>query len=331
MQMKLKRQDIIFYLVIGYVLLAGGWWSYLLYIKNEDAQNAKKELLWYKMQEDGLEDHQVYLESATYTKLEDRYTRQRWMILGEGLVLLILTVFGISKIYKSRQKEVALAEQQRNFLLSITHELKSPIAAIKLILQTFQRRKLSEEQTNLLTNNALQDTERLHQLVKDLLLAARVDGGYQYAFEEVDFLSIVTYCIQDAAPKFAGQIELETVEEYVYMQHGDASTLTSIVLNLIENAIKYAKDSEIIKVTLNTTKDNCVFSVIDNGIGISKTEKEKVFDKFYRVGSEETRQAKGTGLGLYIVKQVVNAHKGNITIKDNTPQGTIFCVTLPLK
>lgn len=331
MQMKLKRQDIIFYLVIGYVLLAGGWWSYLLYIKNEDAQNAKKELLWYKMQEDGLEDHQVYLESATYTKLEDRYTRQRWMILGEGFVLLILTILGISKIYKSRQKEVALAEQQRNFLLSITHELKSPIAAIKLILQTFQRRKLSEEQTNLLTNNALQDTERLHQLVKDLLLAARVDGGYQYTFEEVDFLSIVTYCIQDAAPKFAGKIQLETVEEYVYMQHGDASTLTSIVLNLIENAIKYAKDSEIIKVTLNTTKDNCVFSVIDNGIGISKTEKEKVFDKFYRIGSEETRQTKGTGLGLYIVKQVVNAHKGSITIKDNTPQGTIFCVTLPLK
>lgn len=328
--MQFKRQDIIFYLVIGYVLLAGGWWSYLLYIKNEDAQNAQKELFWYIMKEQGFEDKQAYLESATYTKIEEKYSRQRWMIMGEGLVLLIFTVFGIWKVAKSRQQEVLLAEQQRNFLLSITHELKSPIAAIKLILQTFERKKLTEKQTDLLTKNALKDTERLHQLVNDLLLAARVDGGYQYSFEEVDLIEIVAYCIQLAQPKYAGEILLETDEEFICIQRGDRSTLTSIVTNIIENAIKYAKKTPIIKITLNTNKDNAVLQVIDTGIGISKTDKERVFEKFYRVGSEETRLTKGTGLGLYIVKQVVTAHKGTVRIKDNSPKGTIFCVKLPI-
>lgn len=329
--MQFRRQDIIFYLVIGYVLLAGGWWSYLLYIKNEDAQNAKKELFWYMMKEqEGIEDKQTYLESATYTKIEERYSRQRWMIMGEGLVLLIFTVFGIWKVAKSRQQEVLLAEQQRNFLLSITHELKSPIAAIKLILQTFERKKLTEQQTDLLTKNALKDTERLHQLVNDLLLAARVDGGYQYSFEEVDLVEIVTYCIQLAQPKYSGEIVLETEEEYLCIQRGDRSTLTSIVTNIIENAIKYASKTPFIKITLNTNKDNIVLQVIDTGIGISKADRERVFEKFYRVGSEETRLTKGTGLGLYIVKQVVTAHKGTVHIKDNSPKGTIFCVTLPI-
>jgi signal transduction histidine kinase len=329
--MQLRRQDIIFYAVIAYVLLAGGWWSYLLYIKNEDAQNSKKELFWYVMKEQGFEDKQAYIESATYTKLEDRYTRQKWMIMGEGFVLLLFTIFGIWKVAKSRQQEILLAEQQRNFLLSITHELKSPIAAIKLILQTFERKKLTEKQADLLTSNALKDTERLHKLVNDLLLAARVDGGYQYSFEEVDLVEIVANCIQLAKPKFKGEIILETNEEFLFLAHGDHSTLTSIVTNIIGNAVKYAKKTPFIKIRLNTNKDNAVLEVIDTGIGISKSEKERVFEKFYRVGSEETRLTKGTGLGLYIVKEVVTAHKGTVKIKDNNPQGTIFCVTLPIK
>jgi signal transduction histidine kinase len=330
MGIKKSRKDIIFYLVIFYVLSAAGWWSYLLYLKNEDALTSKKELLWYAMKDNGITDRQFYLESVEYTKLEERYSRQNKMILGEGIVLLLLTILGIGRIAKSRQKELELANQQRNFLLSITHELKSPIAAIKLILQTFQKRKLTPEQTQMLTTNALKDTERLHKLVKDLLLAARVDGGYQYIYEEVDLLELIVEAVGYCQTQYKGVIQLTGEKDIILLQKVDKSTLLSVFVNLITNAIKYAPNTETIEVFVNKNKDTVVVQIKDQGIGIAKEEKEKVFDKFYRVGNEDTRQTKGTGLGLYITQKIIIAHKGRIMIKDNPPQGTIFEVELPI-
>lgn len=333
MMMKLKQfkgVDFLFYFVIAYVLVAGSWWAYLLCIKNKDAMLAKQELLWLQMQQEGVTDRQIYLESAEYTKLEERYDRQRWMIFGESAVLLALIVMGIWKIAKSRQKELALAQQQRNFLLSITHELKSPIAVIKLTLDTFSKRKLTEEQQKMLTRNALADTERLNKLVEDLLLAARVDGGYQYMFEKIDLKHLVAQCIQVAAPKYTGTIKFETKIEEAVIQNADQKTLTLAIMNLIENAIKYAKDTPSIIVRLAMNKDNnyCL-EVADFGQGIPKTEREHIFDKFYRVGNEDTRQTKGTGLGLYIAKEIIKAHKGQISVRSNQPKGTVFSIVLP--
>lgn len=327
---KLKAADILFYLVITYVMVAGGWWSYLLYVKNSDALAAKKEVLWLQMKEQGLTDRQVYLESAEYTYLAEQYDRQKWMIFGESSVLLIFIVLGIWRIAKSRQKELALAEQQRNFLLSITHELKSPIAVIKLTLDTFKKRTLTPEQSNMLTNNALADTERLNKLVEDLLLAARVDGGYQYTFETLDLSLLIQKCIQIASPKYSGVIEFDNKVENSMLKKGDQSTLSSVFLNIIENAIKYAPNTSQIIVTLMQSKEHtyCI-EIADFGQGISKLERENIFEKFYRIGNEDTRKTKGTGLGLYIVKQIVKAHKGTVTIKSNQPTGSIFHVTLP--
>lgn len=327
---KLKGADILFYLVITYVMVAGSWWSYLLYIKNSDALSAKKEVLWLQMKEQGVTDRQIYLESVEYTRLTEQYERQKWMIFGESSVLLILIVLGIWRIAKSRQKELALAEQQRNFLLSITHELKSPIAVIKLTLDTFNKRTLTAEQSKMLTTNALADTDRLNKLVEDLLLAARVDGGYQYAFEPLDLSALVEKCIHIAAPKYSGEIEFNNKIENATLKKGDQSTLFSVFLNIIENAIKYAPDTSKIIVNLMQNKENtyCV-EVVDFGQGISKLERENIFEKFYRVGNEDTRKTKGTGLGLYIAKQIVKAHKGNISIKSNQPTGSIFNISLP--
>jgi len=326
---KLKGIDILFYLVITYVMVAGGWWSYLLYIKNSDALTAKKEILWLQMKEQGISDRQLYLESAEYTRLTEQYERQKWMIFGESSVLLILIVLGIWRIAKSRQKELALAEQQRNFLLSITHELKSPIAVIKLTLDTFNKRTLTPEQSKMLTTNALADTDRLNKLVEDLLLAARVDGGYQYTFETLDLSLLLQKCIQIASPKYSGKIEFNNKLEGTTLKKGDQTTLSSVFLNIIENAVKYAPNTSRIIVTLMQSKENYCVEIADFGQGISKLERENIFEKFYRVGNEDTRKTKGTGLGLYIAERIVKAHKGSITIKSNQPTGTIFHVALP--
>lgn len=327
---KIKGTDILFYFVITYVVVAGGWWSYLLYIKNEDALTAKKQTLWLSMKEQGITDRQIYLESAEYTRLEERYKRQKWMIFGESSVLLILIVLGIWKIAKSRQKELALAEQQRNFLLSITHELKSPIAVIKLTLDTFNKRTLTPEQSKMLTTNALADTERLNKLVEDLLLAARVDGGYQYTFESINLNDLAQKCIKIAEPKYNGNIEFNSNLENPILKNGDHTTLAFVVLNIIENAIKYAQNTSKIIISLMTSKENayCI-EVADFGQGIPKAERENIFNKFYRIGNEDTRKTKGTGLGLYIAKQIVKAHKGSIQVRGNQPTGSIFSIVLP--
>jgi len=330
MQKKAKGANILFYFVIAYVVIASGWWSYLLYIKNEDALSSKKEILWYTMKEQGVQDKQVFLESVEYTRLTEQYSRQKWMIFGESSVLLILMIFGISGIAKSRQKELALAKQQRNFLLSITHELKSPLAAIKLTLDTFKRRMLTPDQYKMLTRNALSDTERLNKLVEDLLLAARVEGGYQYTFEEINLEELVLECIRISSLNFDGEIEFNNNYEDSILKSGDRTTLTSVILNLIENAIKYAKESKKIIVNLNKHKGNYVcIEIADFGQGIPKEEQETIFNKFYRIGNEDTRKTKGTGLGLHIVKEVVLAHKGSISVRNNEPNGCVFSILLP--
>lgn len=327
---KIKGTDILFYFVITYVMVAGGWWSYLLYIKNGDALAAKKQILWLSMKEQGITDKQIYLESPEYTRLAEQYERQKWMIFGESSVLLTLIVLGIWRIAKSRQRELALAQQQRNFLLSITHELKSPIAVIKLTLDTFNKRTLTPEQSKMLTTNALADTERLNKLVEDLLLAARVDGGYQYTFEAIDLDALTQDCIQIAAPKYTGEIEFNNTISNPILQKGDQTTLAFVVLNIIENAIKYAQDTSKIIVNLMQTKENmfCI-EIADFGQGIPKAERENIFNKFYRIGNEDTRKTKGTGLGLYIAQQIIKAHKGNISVRSNQPNGSIFSIVLP--
>ena len=224
-----------------------------------------------------------------------------------------------------------MARQQQNFLLSITHELKSPLAVIQLTLDTFSKRQLTEEQRQMLTKNGLSETERLKKLVEDLLLAARVDGGYQYSFEPTDLVALARQCIQIAAPKYKGQIDFEQEMDQATIQHGDPKTLSFMLLNILENAVKYAKDTSQIVVRLlsNTEKNAYCIEVADFGQGIPKLEREQIFDKFYRIGNEDTRQTKGTGLGLFIAKEIVKAHRGNIFVRSNQPQGSVFTITLP--
>lgn len=327
---KNKRADFLFYLLIAYVLIAGGWWSYLLHIKNNDAFEAKKVYLWQEFSQRGATAEE-FLNSKVYRELQGQYSRQEWMILCEGVVLLIIMIAGIWRVYQGRKKELELAQQQQNFLLSITHELKSPIASIQLVLETFNRRQLSLEQTQKLTTAALEDTARLHKLVKDLLLAARMEGGYQYAFEPVNIRTLVENCINLIKPKFKGKIDLELVNEIAgFTSNIDKTTFTSVVLNLMENAIKYAAHTEKIQLRLTSKKDRLVLEVMDFGIGIPKTEKAKIFNKFYRSGDENTRKTKGTGLGLFITKRIVEDHKGSISVHDNQPKGTCFRIRLPL-
>jgi len=232
-------------------------------------------------------------------------------------------------INRGYNKEIVVANQQRNFLLSITHELKSPLSSIRLILETFQKRALKPEQREKFTNSALQETDRLTTLVNDLLLAAKIETTYQPLKEPIPLTDSVRDIVSKLKIKFPeAQFTVDSQPADIFIE-GDRLGITSTLINLIENALKYSPKPATIDVSLKATDTQVTIDVADQGLGINDKEKKKVFEKFYRVGSEDTRKTKGTGLGLFIVNEIIKAHQGNITILDNEPKGSRFRIELP--
>ena len=313
------------------MLIAIAWWSILLFTKNKDAFLAKSELNKIGMVAEGLvQSDKDFFETKVYQKLEAEYKRQEWMILGESIVFVASLIIGVYLINRGYNKEINAAQQRRNFLLSITHELKSPIASIKLVLETFIKRELGAQHINQLSSNALKETDRLNDLVNDLLLAAKVETAYTPYLETIDvkqFLGEIIERLQNKYP--AVEFGFRKPEQEIIIQ-GDKTGLTSVAVNLLENAVKYGSEHPKISVVLRQDKRASLqLEFSDNGIGIPEKEKKKIFERFYRVGNEDTRRTKGTGLGLYIVNQIVLAHKGTIDVLNNRPKGTIFSISLP--
>ncbi len=311
--------------VIFYMLIAFSWWTILLFIQTRDAFEAKAQLLRIGMAAEKIYDtEERFLQAPAYQTLVKKYKRQEFMIVGEAIAFICSLIFGIWMINRGYKQQVEAAQQSRNFLLSVTHELKSPLASIRLVLETFLKRQLTPEQLNRLSNNGLRETDRLTNLVNDLLLAAKVETAYQPQFEEIDFRQVIIESvapIEEKNPRVHFEFDAPNLPILLKL---DRQGMVSVIQNLVENAIKYGGETPEVSIML-AKKDNKTFlSIADNGIGISDIEKKKVFEKFYRVGSEDTRTTKGTGLGLYIVSEILKAHQAKITISDNAPKGTVF-------
>lgn len=328
----MRRLPWITYFIILYMLLAFGWWSILLLRKNEEAHLARVNELSYRAAlQNGNTRPGDFENTEVYARLRDEFERGQRMIIGEALLLVFSLTGGIFMLYRSLRKEISAAEQQRNFLLSITHELKSPLAGIRLILETFQkRRELAPAIQEKLSTNALAETDRLTALVNDLLLSAKLENVYDINEEMLDLGEL----IQDAAERVA--MKYKTANIHVDIDpdagrvKGDRLGLTSVAVNLLENAAKYSQPDPVIHTSLQKGgAHEVVWEVSDNGMGIPDREKRRVFAKFYRVGNEDTRTTKGTGLGLFIVKQLVDKHGGQLELADNEPRGTTFRIYLP--
>jgi len=260
--------------------------------------------------------------------VEQQYLRNKYMILGEGMVFGISLIIGMWFIQKAYNKEIQNTQNQKNFLLSITHELKSPIAAVNLITETLIKRKIPDEKKSDLYDSILSENHRLEKLINNLLMATKIESGYTYNFEPCQLHEIIQKCIDRFLVNHPeANIKLSSIVNPVIL--ADYESMVSIFTNLFENSIKYSENPSNIVVTLNEGSKEWSVKVADNGIGISDPEKLKVFHKFYRTGNEDTRKTKGTGLGLYIVHKIVNAHHGDIKISDNPGGGTIFTITFP--
>jgi two-component system, OmpR family, phosphate regulon sensor histidine kinase PhoR len=312
-------------ILIGYMILAFGWWAVLLWRSNEEKLALQTDAIAYKL----AISKEAVLHTSEYQDLFQKHQRYAWMVIGEGIFFTVCLIIGLLWIRRSAQKEVQLARQRRNFLLSITHELKSPIAAIRLVLETFSKRDLNKEQMNLLTTGGLKDTTRLQNLVQDLLLAARLEDSWNPHYTPIVLKNLVDECKSSLQLRFPlSNIDNQIPENLPTLQ-ADLQGFTSVLMNLLENAIKYSPKSHVVTVNASILPaGRTLLTVADVGQGIPIGEHKAIFEKFYRLGNEETRQVTGTGLGLYIVKQVVEAHGGKIEIKPNIPNGTVFSIEI---
>ena len=254
----------------------------------------------------------------------ERY-QQRNIWLYQSILLLFLVGVGIYGVFSSIEKIYKLNKQQNNFLLSVTHEFKTPIAAIRLMLQTSKHPKVNDEKRIELVDNSIQSTHRLEELAENMLTAMQIESNaYQYNLSPVDYSNLVNKVINNQQIK--GQISAEVEPDIVV--DGDDFILRMVVNNLIENAFKYSNNQPI-EVSLTKDQKWKRLSIKDQGIGLKKEDYKNIFKKFYRVQDEETRVSKGTGLGLFIVKQALEKHSGKVFVSANTDKGSTFTILLP--
>lgn len=321
----------IFYLTVIYVFTSFSWWAVLLIDKKQEVLKEKTELLKYKLVEQGKPEADVY-KTAEYLKMQKQFNKQRWMVISEGCVFMLLLLFATLRVRHSFTTEMKLNEQQKNFLLSITHELRSPLASTKISLQTLEKyRQLPEDKFKKLIDNSLHDVNRLQSLVENLLFAAKIeDHSFQLSKETINISELMQQVFLRMKEEHGAKRNFAADIDPMISSSIDRTGITIVLMNLMENAVKYSPENSNIKLRIKLTGDKFLLAVADNGIGISESERKKIFKKFYRVGNEDTRKTKGTGLGLFIVEKIVAMHNGTIEVRNNEPNGTVFEVNLPI-
>ncbi|MCE3260420.1 MAG: two-component sensor histidine kinase, partial [Bacteroidetes bacterium] len=261
--MKTKSRSIIILgIFFGYVILQFLWWEILLVKQTGQIIDLKQKLI----------EVSVANNSAIEKEVNDLHQRKRtqvMMVVGEGTVFLLLLLFGIYKIRQAHKKELELTGQQENFFLSITHELKTPIAATKLQLQTLQRHKLDEDKQKELISNALQENERLNTLIDNVLIASRLgSSGFLFNKQRENISDLVSDTLTRYYKNELQKNILHTQIEKGLLLPLDRTAFPSIITNLVDNALKYSFEGKDVTVLLKKSGDKLLLSVADQGSGI---------------------------------------------------------------
>lgn len=309
---------IVYWFLLLYIIAALVYWFIVLEQQNDQMTALRTEEL--KKDAPGL-THQL-------DEIENQHYRKKIQYISEGTTFLLLIIVGASFVYRATRKQILLSQQQQNFMMAVTHELKTPIAIAQLNLETLLKRTLDEAQQQKLISTALQETNRLNSLTNNILVTSQLETGtYRLNKQPLSLTELVKGSVKDLSSHFARRSITMNAEENVLVE-GEAMLLQMLLNNLLDNALKYSPKESTITVGLKKTQRNAVLTVADEGEGITEEEKAKIFQKFYRIGNEATRKAKGTGLGLYLCRKIVKDHNGTITVNNNQPKGAVFTVTL---
>jgi two-component system, OmpR family, sensor histidine kinase CiaH len=310
-----------YWVLLLYIIAALVWW-FIALNKQADIMTA----LRISQLDSNMPDYDKQLAEA-----QDFKKRKVAQYLGEGAIFLLLILVGAVFVFRAFRNQIRFAQQQQNFMMAVTHELKTPIAATRLNLETLKKRKLDEEKQKILINSAIQETDRLNDLTNNILLASRMEGGkQQFQSEWVDMPSIIPEIERQLKVRYPNrnfEVAFETSQDLKVK--GDDLMIRILISNLLDNAIKYTDETAKIKLGMHRENTFISIYVADTGPGIPAEEKDKIFEKFYRMGSEKNRTTKGTGLGLYLCRKIVDGLRGKIWVEDNFPNGAVFKVQIP--
>jgi len=312
---------VVYWLLLLYIVAALVWWFMSLEKQNQN-------LTELRLSE--LNSQKVTLDPKKFVeenfKIENDSKRNTEKYIAEGVTFLILIFVGAFFVYRSVRKQFRVQLQQQNFMMAITHELKTPISVAMLNLETLQKYQLDAEKQKKLIRMTLQETSRLDTLINNILVSSQLEGGgYVFSKEELDFSSLFKDCIRDAKTRYPERIFIEDIEPEIEIA-GDPLLLQLLISNLIENAVKYSPKEKPIVCKLNRSGKDVVMNIIDEGIGIADSEKTKIFEKFYRTGNESTRKTQGTGLGLYLCRKIAGDHNADFSVTNNIPSGSNFAI-----
>ena len=316
----LTAVKVVYWALLIYMIAALLWW-FIALVKQNDS------LIAVQLQQISQKPGTTLVPKQTAAQLLKMQSRKRVQYIAEGLTFLALILVGAIYVFRATRRQIRAAVQQQNFMMAVTHELKTPIAVTQLNLETLQKRKLEPAQQDKIITSTLQEANRLNILCNNILLASQLDGkAYQESRIENNVSDLVEGCIDTFKQHYPLRLVTEEIQASLYLD-GETLLLQMLVNNLLENAHKYAPQDTEIKVILKAQGMRITLEVVDSGKGIADAEKSKIFEKFYRIGSEATRNTKGTGLGLYLCKKIAENHNANISVTDNKPQGSIFVVT----
>jgi signal transduction histidine kinase len=317
-----KQTKFIFTLLVVYIVLQFLWWEVLLVKQAGSIIDLKQKIVALSTinNQNILDDIEV---------LQQKKSSQVYMIVGEGTVFLLLLLFGIYKVRASIRKENELSQQKTNFILSVSHELKTPISATKLQLQTLLKYDLEKRKQHELLHVALDETNRLHKLVDNVLMANQIENNnLSINKEKLNLSELIENTVKRYFSLQLNQKQISLTVQPNCFCIADKELLPSVIINLIENAIKYSFENVAIEIILKTVNSKLILEIKDHGIGILEQEKETVFQKFFRSGNENTRKTKGTGIGLFIVKSICDLHQFEVEIVNNVPKGSIIQIKI---
>jgi signal transduction histidine kinase len=312
---------VVYWLLLLYIVAALVWWFVSLENQNQNLTDLRLSEL--NSQKASLEPKKFAEENF---KIEDDSNRNTDKYIAEGVTFLILIFIGAFFVYRSTSKQFRVQQQQQNFMMAITHELKTPISVAMLNLETLQKYQLDAEKQKKLIRMTLQETSRLDTLINNILVSSQLEGGgYVFSKEELDFSSLFKDCIRDAKTRYPERTFIENIEPEIEIA-GDPLLLQLLISNLIENAFKYSPKEKPIICKLSKSGNDVIMNIIDEGIGVADSEKAKIFEKFYRTGNESTRKTQGTGLGLYLCTKIAGDHNADISVTNNIPSGSNFAI-----
>jgi len=250
-----------------------------------------------------------------------------------GIILIVAVAFGMSVIFRNLNVQIRLNRLYDNFIANITHELKSPLAAIQLYLETLNSRELSAENKTKFINFMMNDANRLNNLINTILEISRLEQKkIAHDYSVFNGSKIIRALIQESAEQF--QLEVDKIK---FIDNSDArividkNAMKIVIDNLVDNAVKYSAGKPEIEVKIENNNKQFVIVFTDKGIGVEQKQTKKIFKKFYRVSDNNIPSVKGTGLGLYWVKEIIKSHGGKIfCTSEGINKGTTFQIELPI-